>query len=103
MSQGPKKGMCQRRLTDLEASFLMNEARHPCGVLFACPVCSGNCWIEARWSDRSRPREPLYSRAGETLEAITISPGIDTGEHGGCGIILWVHDGEVIWDGGLFP
>jgi hypothetical protein len=102
-----KNGMNQRRLTDLDASFIMNDSNHACGVQFRCPSCSKLCYIEARWSDRSYPGEPLYSRApteGTTLENITIAPGIDTAEHhlpgssiGGCGVRLWIHDGEVIW------
>jgi hypothetical protein len=91
------KGMNQRRLTDLHASFIQNESKHPSGIRFACPVCPGNCWIEARWSDRESPRETIYQRAGITLEEITISPAIDTVDQRGCGIVVWIHDGEVIW------
>ena len=92
----PPKGMNQRRLSDLHASFIMNESKHPCGIRFACPNCKGNCWIEARWSDREDQGEALYMRSPDqnfTIENITISPGIENT----CGVRIWIHDGEVIW------
>jgi hypothetical protein len=91
-----RKAGNRRRLTDLEAMFIMNAEKAPCGIRFACPNCAGNCWIEARWSDKAEPGEALYQRAPVedlTLQNITIAPGIDNP----CGIRIWVHDGEVIW------
>ncbi len=92
-----KAPMNRRRLTDLSASYLKNESSHPCGILFQCPVCTGNCWIEARWSDKEDARESLYMKSGKNLEELTLSPGIDTKDQRGCGVLVWVHDGEVCW------
>jgi hypothetical protein len=92
----PPKGMNQRRLTDLHASFVMNESKHSCGIRFACPACPGNCWVEARWSDKAFSSDAIYQKApadGFTLENLTIAPGIENT----CGVRVWIHDGEVIW------
>jgi len=89
--------MNSRRLTDLEATFIMNSSKHPCGVSFECPKCERTHRIEARWSDKTYTREPMYQKSGTTLEGITLSPAIDTKEHHGCGLRVWIMDGEVIW------
>ena len=102
------------KLTDLDASFVAPEGRHGVAVQFRCPGCQRERIvipfanpIDGGGADPSMNyRGVLWTRSGDSLETLTLSPSVDFSHVNGsddagdpwreCRWHGWVRDGQAV-------